>query len=537
MNIEITAGPLRSHIVQHAWLPPDQQAALREELSATVPGAHYVTAALAAKQMEGESDSDSTEGWDGVYRLLTKAGRFPAGLTDRVTRWLQDKGHWVTVTNQLPHYTPDSPPVAWSGTLDPEQEEAVQALLATKRGMVSAPPRSGKTLIAAEAIRRAGVFPAVFLLERLDIAQPPRGAVTKFQDYFGDTLKIGWAYDGQVEVGDIMVVTVQTACQAIQQKLELTDDDIPEDELDQTGKAVLLDVLHKARLVYTDEGHHLAAPTYRAVLREMKQREYCWSGSGTPYRDDNLDLLMEGACGPIVHTITRQQMIRRNRLVPAHIYLAQMPHKEYKRGAAFPTRRADYIHRNPIRNKAIVEFVQMMVSKQLSVMVICDHTVQVRIIHNHLKTARIDHVCMAASGKYATEPRDRQDVWDDLQEKKNLVVVTTLGQEGLDVPSMAGVVIAAGGASSVRAMQRFRCMTAWPGKDACYVLDFVDDAKYFEAHSKDRLRMYMTEPPGVFYIHHVTQYMEVSGSVERWLHSHRVWDDIVKEAKEKGQPS
>jgi len=513
---QITTDAVRSKIENFGSLDSDTQTQLIEALSYDVPGAFYTHAAS-----EGR--------WDGRARLLTERGTYPTGLTARVRHILEERGYIVELISKLPTLiVAATPPQSYfPHPLIPEQVEAVQHILALReqrpqlpRGMISAPPRSGKTIIAAEAIRQINVWPVVFLNDRLDIAQPPRGTVTKFEQYFGTDFPIGHAYDGEFEPGNIVVMTIQTACAALGQDYKPPADDIVEGELPTEQRERVAELLRTTKVVVVDEAHHAAAPSYLEVLKQCKSRVWTIALSGTPWRDDERDLVMEGAVGPVIYEISYHAMITQHRLVPAHIYWVHMPTKSYRRTTSYKEREVDYILRNPVRNAAITRFCSYCVNRNLSVMVMTDQISQLRILDNWLKTAEVPHRCMTASGNYSVEPRLRQTVWDDLQEKRILCLVTTLGQEGLDIPSLDAVVIAAGGKSSVKCMQRFRAMTAWPGKAHCLILDFADRGRYFTEHAAARLAMYTSHPAGVFHIHHVTSEVTTTDpELVKWLRS------------------
>ena len=91
------------------------------------------------------------------------------------------------------------------------------------------------------------------------------------------------------------------------------------------------------------------------------------------------------------------------------------------------------------------------------------------------------------------EGEHRQWVLDEFRAKRLPVVVTTLGNEGLDIPTLDRVVIAAGGESSLLSFQRMRGMTPAPGKTHCTVLDFDDRTRYMNRHSLARLTAYRSE--------------------------------------------
>ena len=70
-----------------------------------------------------------------------------------------------------------------------------------------------------------------------------------------------------------------------------------------------------------------------------------------------------------------------------------------------------------------------------------------------------------------------------------------LADEGLDIPSLRAVVLASGGKSETRALQRVgRALRTAPGKTEAIVVDFFDNAPYLKEHSMARLELFRNEP-------------------------------------------
>ena len=67
--------------------------------------------------------------------------------------------------------------------------------------------------------------------------------------------------------------------------------------------------------------------------------------------------------------------------------------------------------------------------------------------------------------------------------------------EGLDLPALRTLILAGGGKSSTRALQRVgRITRPWPNKKYGIVIDVWDHIRYFEDHASRRRKIYSTEP-------------------------------------------
>ena len=100
---------------------------------------------------------------------------------------------------------------------------------------------------------------------------------------------------------------------------------------------------------------------------------------------------------------------------------------------------------------------------------------------------------MLLSGKDSS--KIRAEVKSKLEAKEiNCIVASTIFDIGVDLPSLSGLIIAGGGKSSVRALQRIgRVIRKFPGKNQAAVIDFRDQAKFLKNHSEIRHNVYASE--------------------------------------------
>ena len=89
--------------------------------------------------------------------------------------------------------------------------------------------------------------------------------------------------------------------------------------------------------------------------------------------------------------------------------------------------------------------------------------------------------------------KTRASLWHQLKVKQLLCLITTLGDEGVDIPSLDATIIAAGGESAIKAFQRMRCMTPYADKHHAIIVDFLDPYKYLRRHSNKRAKLYRGE--------------------------------------------
>ena len=460
--LKLIVGSVWSKI--HGDLDKSVKDALDQELSFEIENSRFIAPFM-------------WEGWDGRVKLFQRREQaFRSGLARRAHALLQELEIPHEVELRLPQYE-FSHVFPFHGELRDYQQASLDTLYKTRRGILWSVPRSGKTVIAAALISKLGWSHNLFICESLDIAYQTKRL---FERALGAS--VGVIGDGRVETAPITVATIQTLLQAYDIK---NDETVEQVEARLEAKEPVRRYVESAQLVICDEAHHCAAQSYQQVSMNFTAAGRIYGLSGTPWRMDQADLLMEAVCGPIVYQVSYGDLIQRGFLVPPVICFQHVSPQKYPSNVHYQTIYKDYIVRNHERNAAIVDFVQRMEGKGMSTLVLVDQI-------NHGEALR--KVLRAPFLQGKVESAERIRTLDELRSKKILTVVTTLGDEGLDIPSLDGEVIASGGLSSARALQRLRAMTAHPGKKRCYVLDFFDNAKYLSRHSKARLQLYHSIP-------------------------------------------
>jgi superfamily II DNA or RNA helicase len=78
--------------------------------------------------------------------------------------------------------------------------------------------------------------------------------------------------------------------------------------------------------------------------------------------------------------------------------------------------------------------------------------------------------------------------------KIKCIVASTIYDIGVDLPILSGLIIAGGGKSSVRALQRVgRVIRLHPSKKQAAIIDFADQAPYLLEHSERRRDILLEE--------------------------------------------
>jgi superfamily II DNA or RNA helicase len=367
------------------------------------------------------------------------------------------------------------------------QEKCVEAGLKEQRGIIEIATGGGKTLIAANLIRRIG-RPALFLVHTRDLMYQ---TIAVFRRELG--IEIGSAGDGKIDLHPVTVATVQTCARAMDIKLDQSpdDDEVLEPETSISGDSAtdLQQFIKTTPVVFFDECHHLPADTAYSLAMEMEGALWRYGLSATPYRADRQDMLMEAALGPKIFSARASMLIELGYLVPPVIKFLPVPPLTVKNGKAdYQEIYTSYVIENKKRNRLIADTAREMAASGKSVLILVN---QVR--HGEHLQEMLPGVPLV-QGADAAEDRDK--VFKDLCAKKQMIVIaTTLADEGLDVPSLDCVILASAGRSETRALQRLgRALRLAPEKTGATVIDFMDNAPYLREHAANRLELFRTEP-------------------------------------------
>jgi superfamily II DNA or RNA helicase len=172
--------------------------------------------------------------------------------------------------------------VAFAGTLRPDQETAVTAMLQHDTGVLCAPTAFGKTVSAAALIARRSVNTLV-LVHRTELLK-------QWQERLQSFLGVGKGIVGTIgggkarRSGKIDIAVMQS--------------------LSRQGETSAL-VEHYGHVI-VDECHHISAVSFEALLKRIKAR-YVLGLTATPIRRDGQHPIIFMQCGPIRHTASRAE--------------------------------------------------------------------------------------------------------------------------------------------------------------------------------------------------------------------------------------
>lgn len=432
--------------------------------------------------------------WDGYQRFYNKKNKtFKSGLIYKVEDYLKSKNIQYSIENFN-----DIPRLEQQGdySLRPHQLSALDSMFKYKRGIVQSPPRSGKTKIAAAFIDQSRLFPVVFLCNSIDIAYQ---TLDNFKNDIPGNIKFGIVGDTNFELGDITIMTVQSAVMAYEIQYKMRRSAIKERKghaykkigsdnvLTNEQRFQLRQYIESAKTVIYDEAHHSKSSIAVTVFNQLKNAQAIFGLSATPGYGLPEDMIIESVIGKVIYRVSYKELIDAGWLLPAKIYFYKIPKVEVT-SKSYSTIYKEAIINNEFRNIIITRIASKLNKMGKTVLIVVDKKTHGNILHSLYP----DSVCVY--GEHSSE--NRNEIKDLLNNGNVKCVISTLWDEGVDIPGLHYVINAAGGSSQVDVFQRLRSITPNkddPNKKFGGYIDFIQKEKYIKSHCQFRKMLYEQE--------------------------------------------
>lgn len=355
----------------------------------------------------------------------------------------------------------------FTGELRDYQEDAIKSWLKNNgRGVIALPTGSGKTVIGVASVTEVKQRTLVIAYTKEQLMQW-KDAFLKFTNIPEYT--IGLYYSKEKRIAPITLATYQTAYK------------------------------HTAKLapyfnhIIIDEVHHLPAEKFKHIAVSMPSK-YRLGLSATPYREDGKHAILFPLMGGIVYYKTPQELAEKGYLAKYRIITVKVPllpaekrryeelKKRFRRLAGYVdfdtivnvARRGDAraiqalrIHSEMLqiirKSEAKLRKVEEIIRKELaegSKIIIFAHYVDLaKTLANRVKAYLL-------TGEM--DARERRKVLEEFKRcRSGVLVVTTVGDEGLDIPDANVGILVAGTGSRRQFIQRLgRLLRPGEGKEA-----------------------------------------------------------------------
>ena len=232
--------------------------------------------------------------------------------------------------------------------------------------------------------------------------------------------------------------------------------------------------------------HHLSNDTMMSILSTIPG-PYRFGLSGTPLRYEVLaDMKVISITGDLIYDLDNAYLIAEGYSARPIVHIGVVELKDERWWKAdYQTAYDTLLVHNEQRNQKIADFA---LAQHGTVLILVD-----RIEHGLILQGLMPYATYVTGSDTTAR---RRGVLDNMREAKDgIYIATPIFDEGVDVPGVNAVVIAGGGASSIRVLQRIgRGLRHKEGINQLNVLDFVDDVNlHLFNHSDARITTYVEE--------------------------------------------
>jgi len=426
-------------------------------------------------------------GWDGRNRLLTSKQEFPSGCLDRVISILKAFRIDFEVNDKRIYSAPN--PKEWTGVeLYDYQNDVIRACLEKKTGIVKVATGGGKSKIIAKLACEYNL-PTVIYVVSLDLLSQMHEELTESLG-----VKIGVVGDGECDIQQITVCSAWTAGKAFNKKSIKADEDVQDDKWSpsQEQRKLIRDMASQARLLILDEAQFAAAESIKTILQNSVSASHRFGFSGTPWRSDGDDILLEAAFGSTICDLNASKLIELGYLVPAKFIFKTIPKYHETLPKNWKSVKSNYIVKNEIRNKILIDEVLKLLQHDRKPLLLFRE-------HKHGETLK-KMIPAGINYRYVTgrlSSEERIKIREEFQAGDvDLILASSVYDQGINLPALDALVLADPGKSSAKALQRVgRCIRRFTegGKKDAIIIETYDQAHYVSKHSYSRYKIYKTE--------------------------------------------
>ena len=357
------------------------------------------------------------------------------------------------------------------------------------RGILRMATGAGKTETAVAMVEMAKV-PTTILVHRKDLMYQFKDRLEKY-----GIKSVGLIGDGtfQPSPNGVTVAMVQSLASRLGGARGKDKLDAP------AHQAInLLGLLATTEFLIVDEAHSIAADLdkgnqFQTVLNSFKKAYMRLGLTATPFMRDNYsNFLLEGAVGKVIAEVSARELIEEGYLQDAKVKMFKIPALPPEMTKVpFGSKQSRYQHQyewgiqyHAVRNTIICE---QMVQLTGPTLVLCKTVAHGKAIQNLAES--LGMVVPFISGQHSADTR--KAAVDKLRKESGVLICTTIFDEGIDIPELQSLILAAGGRSRGRSLQRIgRGLRKATDKTDLIVVDFYDETSILKTHSEERRRLW-----------------------------------------------
>lgn len=417
--------------------------------------------------------------WDG-YVSLWKGNAFPTGLLYSVRKLLSERKRIVDIDwgdYQSPFKLDYSQIVHQDMLAGIElrdyQLSAINKLLKAKRGIAKMATNAGKTEVFAGIIKALGLPKTIIMVHRKDLMYQ---TAIRLEKRLG--CPIGMFGDSLRQWRDITVCMVKT--------FQSHMDEVPYEDV---------------KLLVIDECHNTSASNYLDVVMEIPAL-YRYGFSGTPLKQDALDdMKLMGATGRVLVEISNKDLIEAGYSATPIVTMYEIDDTVMRPNdkASYDDAMTSFIIDCSHRNQMVADIAVAKSSSGSTVLVFVNRIAHGKLLYDML-VDKAPVVCFV-SGDDSTSTRLKA-IEQMRGGTPGIFIVTNIFDEGVDVPGVDVLILAAGGESPRQLLQRVgRGLRQKAENNVLTVVDFIDyNNKHLLGHSSKRVDTYVQEGFSVDYV-------------------------------------
>lgn len=417
--------------------------------------------------------------WDGLKRFYAISSKvFPTGFIPFVLEQAHKQRLHVSLLDE--RHVPEFPDVRLLKARYPQLREYQlqgirQALTHTvtdglqvfpwPRGVLKFPTGSGKTLLACcliDFLKRK----TLYVVEKRDLMYQTHEAFKKHTE-----MSMGFLGDGKFNLdADITFAMAQT----VRSKFR---------ELGAFFRSV--------ETLVIDEVQHLNKGVYHQISTKTPA-PFRYGFSATPMQRGDLgDVYLVADTGEIIAEGDRQQIEDQGFLAKPRVFMFPVTEPKLL-GGTYRYAYENLIVRNDYRNDMIVRAVERLLKRQCSILILVRQIAHGEILQKLLRHHKIPNIFVQGQNSM----QERRFAKDEIGKSYHVLISTGIFDEGVDMPALDAGIMAGGGQSRIKSIQRVGRILRpkATGANEVYIIDFKDMGnKYLFKHSAERLQAYRDE--------------------------------------------
>ncbi|MBS6845856.1 MAG: DEAD/DEAH box helicase family protein [Firmicutes bacterium] len=364
------------------------------------------------------------------------------------------------------HRSPGHPiNVEFNGVLRPEQEPAVQALLASDMGVLSAATAFGKTVIGACLIGQRKVNTLVLVqssalleqwktsLEQFLNLHEALPELPKKRGRKKSRQLIGQFGSGKnTRSGIVDVATMQSLFEGEEKTVK--------------------PFVAEYGMVIVDECHHVAAFTFETVLKAVAAK-YVYGLSATPVRKDGHHPIIFMQCGPVRYLVDAKSQAEKRSF--SHVVIPRFTRMRLPNAGGIQDLYAGVVE-NHNRNELLVSDTVKLIQEGRTPLLLTERKEHAALLADHL-SGKVRHVFLLVGSEKQKEKREKLAALQNVPDDEEVTVVATgkyIG-EGFDSPRLDTLLLAMPISwKGTLAQYAGRLHRTYEGKREVRIYDYVD---------------------------------------------------------------